>query len=95
VAVPPEASETILGEKVTESADVDVVLNPVTTAVAVRFTFPLNPPWLLMVSVPVEELPRRIVGKDGPNKSEKSGVVTMTKMDVNRVRLPLVPWIVR
>jgi hypothetical protein len=91
VAVPPEARETIFGEKVTESADVEVVLNPVTTTIAVRFTFPLNPPWLLIVRVPVEELPRGTVGKDGPNKSEKSGVVTITKMDVRRVRLPLVP----
>jgi len=39
---------------------------------------------LLTVRVPVEELPRGTVGKDGPNKSEKSGVVTTTKMDVNR-----------
>jgi hypothetical protein len=82
VAVPPEASGTILGEKVTESADVDVVLNPVTTVVAVRFTFPLKPPWLLIVSVPLEELPRGILVDTGPNKSEKSGAVTVTKMDV-------------
>jgi hypothetical protein len=82
VAVPPEESEMILGEKVTESADVDVVLNTVTTVIAVRFTFPLNPPWLLIVSVPLEELPRGILLDTGPNRSEKSGAVTVTKMDV-------------
>jgi len=82
VAVPPEESEMIVGEKVTDSADVDVVLNTVTTVIAVRFTFPLNPPWLLIVSVPLEELPRGILGNGGLNESAKSGVVTVTKMDV-------------
>jgi len=30
----------------------------------------------------------------GLNESEKSGAVTLTKTDVNRVRLPRVPWMV-
>ena len=80
-----------MGEKVTERADVEVVLNPVMTVSAVRFTFPLNRPWLLIVSVPLEELPRGMLGNGGLNESEKSGVVTTTKIDAYRVKSPLVP----
>jgi len=95
VAGPPEATKTTVDERVAEIVDVNVELNPGTAIDALRVTFPLNPLMLLIVKVLLEELPRGILKNVGLDESEKSGLVTMTKIDMNRVRLPLVPRTLR
>jgi hypothetical protein len=91
VADPPEATKTTVDERVAEIVDVNVELNPGRAIDALRVTFPLNPLMLLIVKVLLEEPPRGILKNEELDESEKSGLVTTTKIDANRVRLPLVP----
>jgi hypothetical protein len=87
VAVPPEASVTLVG--------LIVVVRPVAVgdAAALRFTVPANPE-LVTVHVDVAELPaRKLAGVAAAHKTEKSApTVTVTAAVWDRA--PLVPVIV-